>query len=156
MSDRLAILDYSYKVRYRFCEKVRLLNEQKYSKQVLACRNYIYNNIFTPLQIKDISQMMGLSSKHLSSIIKRDTGMPLRDYINFIKIDKAKNLLIFSEHTLSEITTMLNFYDQSHFTKVFIKHAAQTPKSYQNNNKLKSFQKNTYLSKSLNELLLNN
>ncbi|MBQ1609260.1 MAG: helix-turn-helix domain-containing protein, partial [Lachnospiraceae bacterium] len=63
-------------------------------------------------------------------LFKSELGESASDYIRRLKIDKAKNLLRFSEFTMVEISSYLSFSSQSHFIKVFSEECGMTPKKY--------------------------
>ncbi|WP_226799835.1 helix-turn-helix domain-containing protein [Bacillus thuringiensis] len=48
------------------------------------------------------------------------------------KIEEAKKLLTLTNHSLLDISTLLNFNNQSYFTKVFKEYTGITPKQYRN------------------------
>ena len=50
------------------------------------------------------------------------------------KLDAAKNLLMFTEHSSLEIANYLNFSSESHFISVFKKSTGLTPKKFKQNN----------------------
>ncbi|WP_257147935.1 helix-turn-helix domain-containing protein [Bacillus thuringiensis] len=58
--------------------------------------------------------------------------MTISKYIQREKIEEAKKLLTVTNYTLLEIGTVLNFNNQSYFTKVFKKYTKVTPKQYRN------------------------
>ena len=47
-----------------------------------------------------------------------------------VKIEKAKNLLRFSDFSMVEIASYLSFSSQSHFIKLFSEETNLTPKKY--------------------------
>ena len=57
-------------------------------------------------------------------------GISPSDYIRKVKIDKAKNLLRFSDFSMVEIASYLSFSSQSHFIKLFSEETNLTPKKY--------------------------
>ena len=56
--------------------------------------------------------------------------MTINEYINLIKIQKAKNLIISGKYRMYEIAEMVGFEDQQYFTKVFKKIVGITPGEY--------------------------
>ena len=51
-------------------------------------------------------------------------------YITTIRINKARKLLSETSKTISDIAEECGFYDQSHFTKAFIRLRRQSPGEY--------------------------
>ena len=65
-----------------------------------------------------------------------DMGISLSHYIQQKKIEEAKKLLQFSDRSLSEIASLLNFSSQSHFQTIFRKSTGVTPLSYRKQTKM--------------------
>jgi AraC-like DNA-binding protein len=82
--------------------------------------------------ISDLAQELGVSKEYLSAIFKETTGICLSDYIMKNKVALARNMLIYSEYSISSIASYLGFSSQSHFGKVFKKYEHMTPKEYRN------------------------
>lgn len=112
-------------------EKVSQVKDAQYSKIVTLCKNYIYNQRYSRITHESIADHAGISPNYLSVIFKKETGVPVNEYIQQIKIEEAKNMIQFSNTPLSEIGSLLSFSDQSYFTKIFKKHTGLTPKQFQ-------------------------
>ena len=52
-----------------------------------------------------------MSPSHFSRIFKKVTGLPYQDYLNGRRITKAKNLLLTSTQSVTEIAVFLIFAD---------------------------------------------
>ena len=51
------------------------------------------------------------------------------------KIQKAKEMLVYTDIPIKEIVLRLNFYDVSYFYKMFYKNCNTTPIKYRENNR---------------------
>lgn len=71
-----------------------------------------------------------ISAKHLSSVIKAVSGRTAGEWIDNYVILSAKVLLKSSAHTIQEISTELNFANQSFFGKYFKQHVGMSPSQY--------------------------
>lgn len=117
-------------VLYTFTEKVLETKNERFSKTITTCKNYIYNHLYEEINHDDLAELVELNPNYLSVLFKKEVGIPVNEYIQQAKIDEAKKLLAFSNTPISEICSLLNFTDQSYFTKVFKKFAGITPKIY--------------------------
>ncbi len=117
------VLDYTKRM-YTLRQKSAL------SRPVTECINYIYTHIKERITIKDLSVATGNSESYISRIFKSEMGIPASEYIKKVKIDKAKNLLRFSDYSLVDIASYLSFSSQSHFIKLFHEETKMTPKKY--------------------------
>lgn len=92
--------------------------------------NYIYIRLHEKVSLKDISRDLGLSESHLSHEFKEAMGQSIMDYLRQLKVERSKFFLRSTNMSLIEISELLGFYDQSHFTKVFKEYTKQTPRNY--------------------------
>jgi YesN/AraC family two-component response regulator len=119
-----------FEVIYTFTKKVRQVKHERYSKTITNCTNYIFNHLYENINHKTLSKLLDLSPNYLSALFKKEVGMTLTEYIQTEKIKEAKKLISYSDTSISEICSLLNFNDQSYFTKLFKKYTGITPKQY--------------------------
>lgn len=100
------------------------------SKSVILCMDYIYNHINSRITIDELADYTELSPSYLSRLFKKELGISISDYICQKKIEKAENLLKYSDYSLVEIANYLAFSSQSHFIQTFKKAVGLTPKKY--------------------------
>lgn len=114
-----------------FTGKMLLLKKHTIiSKSITMCIEYIYNHIHDRITIEDLAAYTDLSPSYLSRLFKKELGISVSDYIREKKIDKAQNLLKYSDFTPVEIANYLSFSSQSHFIQTFEKLVGMTPKKY--------------------------
>ena len=101
-----------------------------YSKAVATCLDYIYTNLQTKLSLEELADMAGLTPPYLSRLFHQEVGMTISEYISRKRMDATKNLLKYSEYSLTDIANYLNFSSESHFIRVFKKFTGYTPKRY--------------------------
>ncbi|MED4227540.1 helix-turn-helix domain-containing protein [Neobacillus cucumis] len=117
-----------------FAERVKNSKKHKYSKPINLCQNYIFNHIYDEITLSQLAELTSLSPQYLSVLFKKEVGISIRQFIQKTKVDEAKNLLIYSNYSLAEISSILNFHDQSYFAKVFKKFAGVTPNQFKHGN----------------------
>lgn len=105
-------------------------NSKSISKAVTKTVEYIYNNINNRITLEEIAESVQLSPSHLSRLFKKEMGASVSDYIRDKKIERAKNLLQYSDYSFVEIANYLSFASQSHFIKTFEEYEGMTPKKY--------------------------
>jgi len=66
----------------------------------------------------------------LLQLFRKETNIPIREYIQRERIKEAKKLITYTDLPLSEISSRLCFTDQSYFTKLFKKQVGVTPIQY--------------------------
>ena len=80
--------------------------------------------------VKDYADILCLSPKYLSEVLKNTTGKTALQHIHEMLILEAKNQLSNTELTIGQIAYQLNFSDTSNFIKFFKKHTGITPKRF--------------------------
>lgn len=118
-------------------------NKTSLSKPVIECIDYIYYHLHSKITLKELSEIVSLSPNYLASLFKKEKGITILEYIRSKRIEAAKNMLIYSDYSSTEIGEFLAFSSNSHFIKVFREYTGLTPKEY----KLKNFRKHTEWSK---------
>ncbi|GAB3062884.1 helix-turn-helix domain-containing protein [Salinicoccus sesuvii] len=119
-----AIIDFTSQV----AKKTRL----QYSVIINQCVSYVFKNLYDDLTLGRLAETVNVHPNYLSALFKKETGMNLKDYIQEAKVEESKLLITSSDYSLLEISTLLNFHDQSYFTRVFKKHTGLTPKKFRN------------------------
>ncbi len=84
--------------------------------------------------IQHFADIAHLSQHYFSDLIKKETGRKPKDHINDFVIEKAKNLLLGTEQSISEIAYELGFNYPHYFTRLFKSKTGQTPVEYRNLN----------------------
>ena len=117
------VTDYTYKMRI-------IRQKAGLSRPMTECMNYIYSHLKERITIKDLSEYISNSSSYISRLFKEEVGISTSDYIRKAKIDASKNLLRYSDYSLSDIANYFSFTSQSHFNQIFQKETGMTPKKY--------------------------
>ncbi|MCT4631418.1 MAG: AraC family transcriptional regulator [Firmicutes bacterium] len=83
--------------------------------------------------VKELATTLGYSPYYLSDLLKKETGKSTQDYIHEHLLQRAKDLLIGSNDTVSQIAYQLGFEYPAHFSKFFKKKTGITPSNYRIN-----------------------
>lgn len=125
------IFEYRKRSLYDFAKLVVEEREKRAnSRYTEQCKEYIRKYYHQKICIPDIAEVLGVSESHLSRIFKKETGESIQKYSMHMRIERAENLLKYSEASLTEISEYLCFSSQSHFGKVFKVYKNMTPKQY--------------------------
>ncbi|MBQ8526182.1 MAG: helix-turn-helix transcriptional regulator [Clostridia bacterium] len=71
-----------------------------------------------------------ISTSRFSHIFKEATGTTPLDYIIRIRISKAKDFLVGSDISISEIAELVGFSNQNYFGRIFKKYEGVSPRKY--------------------------
>lgn len=94
--------------------------------------DYIYSNLHLPLTLEMAAKHEDLDPSYLSKLFSGEMHISIKAFILKAKISTAKNILAYSDHSISEITNSLCFSSQSAFTAAFKKETGMTPQKYRN------------------------
>lgn len=107
-----------------------LKKDRIYSKPVTECIDYIYGNLHSRITLSMLADYVKLNPSYLSRLFKQTTGVSASMYIQTKKVADARNLLKYTDFSVSDIASILAYPTQSYFIEVFKKHDGMTPKQY--------------------------
>lgn len=84
--------------------------------------------------VKYLADQVHLSSSYLSDLLKKETGMNAQDHIHHYLIEEAKNSLLNTTNSVSEIAYSLGFEYPQYFSKLFKLKTGSTPLEYRGMN----------------------
>jgi AraC family transcriptional regulator len=77
-----------------------------------------------------LAKAVGVHPVHLPSQFRKHFKCTIGDYVRRLRIEHASRQLATSDAPLAEIAATSGFADQSHFSKVFKRHAGMTPANF--------------------------
>lgn len=80
--------------------------------------------------VRYCAEKMNLSPNYLSDLLKKETGKNTQEHIHYHLVERAKNMLLGSNDTVSEIAYELGFEYPQHFSKLFKNKTGITPARY--------------------------
>lgn len=99
---------------------------------------YIQKNYFEKLYLDQIASICNISPSYFSKLFKREMGDSFSNYVNKVKITKAKDLLTTTDTPIMNISYDLGFEDCGYFIKVFKKLENETPAVYRKKHSIKN------------------
>ena len=101
---------------------------------VLAARikEWLNASISEGVTVKQTAQHFGYNENYIARFFKHIFGVGIKDYINSVKTNNAKNLLSTTMASVKEISAMLSFPSENAFVKYFKYHTGLTPSEYRN------------------------
>jgi two-component system response regulator YesN len=109
-----------------------VLNRPKNSKEELIhqCKEYIKKHYKEDINLSNLSRYLHVSPAYISKLFKKIEGMNIVNYINEIRTEQAKTLLIYSSLTIEEISEQIGYKTQNYFSFIFKKIVGCTPSEY--------------------------
>ena len=93
---------------------------------------HINENYMTEINLEQLAERFGLSSRYIRKCFEREVDMSCQQYITMLRINKAKELLWFTSDTVTEIAMKTGFNSSQYFSRVFQKYMEMTPLEYRN------------------------
>jgi AraC-like DNA-binding protein len=84
--------------------------------------------------VPDLVQLVGTNKKMLNTAFKYLTGKPIIMYQREVRIEKAKDLLVETDHTIERIAAKVGL-DRSNLEKQFKKLTEKTPREWRMENR---------------------
>jgi len=88
---------------------------------------YIHHHFTDDINLDDIAEHVGVSKYHFSRVFKDVTSITINQYINSLRCNQARQLLLTTELPVSEVAEQTGFRSVSYFTKAYKRSFNQTP-----------------------------
>ncbi len=96
-------------------------------QQVVA---FVDANYTEPTSLKVISNMFNISSAYLGKLFREETGTSFSKYLNTLRIEKAKELLLTTPEKANRIAIEVGYSDPAYFYSIFKKYTGMSPSRY--------------------------
>lgn len=104
---------------------------------------YIAQNFAMPLTLEEIAENINLSPTYLSKKFKKVTGVTFKEYVNYIRIRQACQMLITTDDTITKIAVNCGFNSSNYFKDCFRRVNGISPRSFRKQSKNHSFEYDT-------------
>lgn len=84
----------------------------------------------TEISLDTIARDEGWNKSYLAREFRRYTGQTMIEFLNTIRCENARKMLLESDLSVGEVGRRCGFNDQTYFTRVFRKHLGKTPGGY--------------------------
>lgn len=107
------------------------IQSKNYSECISTAVLYIHNHYMENLTLSKMGSVVNLNTAYFSRKFKEETGINFIDYINQIRIDKAKHLLEEKALPIYEIARLVGYSNDTYFSRMFKASVGICPKKYQ-------------------------
>jgi two-component system, response regulator YesN len=91
---------------------------------------YINQHYNQKIVLDDVAAQVFLNRSYLSQLFKKEMEVSFGDYLEKIRINNSKHLILDSTKSMSEVAESVGFSNQNYFTKVFKKVTGVSPLKY--------------------------
>ena len=97
---------------------------------VSQVQNYMQSNFSQYITLQDLAQKSNISVSYLSHLFKNATGKSVMGYLLSCRLAAAKNLLVHTNLSVSEIVDSCGFSDCSNFSRTFRQNTGMSPLAF--------------------------
>lgn len=95
---------------------------------------YIDHHYFEEIKISMFSDKYFLSREYLMKLFKQQFGFGIHEYVQKVRMDKAKELLSDPNLKIQDISEMLGYKDKNYFSKAFRNYYSVSPSEFRSSN----------------------
>ncbi|QBQ41625.1 AraC family transcriptional regulator [Sphingobacterium psychroaquaticum] len=128
-----------------YCQRYygrQFITRNNFNRDILSQVENILRKYFNSEDLKKnglpsvsyLADKVNLSPNYLSDLLKKETGMNAKDHIHHHLIEEAKNILLGTNKSISEIAYELGFEYPQYFSKLFKQKTGNTPQEFRNLN----------------------
>lgn len=102
-----------------------------FNENIRMLIDYINTNYMKDISLNDAASLLDLHPVYVGQIFKKETGDTFISFLNDVRVNKAKQLLMgMKGMALDKIAKHVGYENRRTFYKVFRKHTGQTPGEY--------------------------
>lgn len=103
---------------------------KEYFEDVNKVKFYISNNLLKKMYLKELAAQAKMSTSSFCTYFRKYTGQTVVDFINDLRIEQAKGLLMETKMSVFEICINSGYNDMAYFSRAFKKRTGCTPNQY--------------------------
>jgi two-component system response regulator YesN len=118
----IKIIDYIYMKR-----------NNKFYQSTEKAKEYLKLNFAKDdLTLEDVAKYVNMAPSYFSFIFKQEAGTNFVDFLNQIRLEKAKQLLMISDCKSYEVSYRVGYNNPTYFSTIFKKYVGVSPTEYKN------------------------
>ena len=115
---------------YQTFKEIENLANKGYSYMIRTAMHYMESNYCKDISLTELAELTGGSANYFSRIFKREVGSNFVDWINRLRIEKAKNILLTDTAKVYEVAELVGYSEYKYFITMFKKYTGVTPKQF--------------------------
>lgn len=114
-----------------FCTNtVMMCRKQPCPDILFHCKEILNEHYKQEITLVGLARMVGVTPSYLSRLFKKELEINFTDYLNQLRIEKAKVLLDIPHMKILEIASKVGFNNAEYFSKMFKKVTGMNPNNY--------------------------
>ena len=92
--------------------------------------DYLAAHLDEDVRVGDVAQSVGVAAAYLQRVFKQATGLTMVEYLNQLRVEQAKRLLMFTEDAVMDVAVASGFNSRQHFFRVFNAATGMSPQQF--------------------------
>ena len=88
------------------------------------------DHYLSDLKASEVAAYLKITPSYFSNIFKQSTGKSFSEYMNELRINEARKLLLTTQDKVFEIADRVGYKEYKYFVSVFKLYTGMTPKKY--------------------------
>lgn len=101
--------------------------EPEITGRIFAAMRYVREHFSEDIDEQVLARELGLSYSYFSRSFQRVTGMRFRKYLNAVRVDRAEQMLLTTDRSVTEVAFLCGYNHVSYFISVYRKFKGTTP-----------------------------
>ena len=110
--------------------RINRYNKKNINQILQKAMDYICENYTVSITLNELAEHTYVSTYYLSRMFKKELGKNFVEYLNEVRIEKAKELLKDNKYKTYEVAELVGIQDPHYFSKIFKKYVNMTPTEY--------------------------
>ena len=89
---------------------------------VKRAKKYIAENVNRTIRVDEIAATLNITPQYLCTLYKKVTGTTIVNYINRLKLENIKNLVVNNGISIRQAGESVGLYDESYISRIFKKY----------------------------------
>jgi len=98
-------------------------------------RQYIVDHISETIYVDDIARVVHHNPQYLMRVFKKETGLPILEYITAERMRIAQELLVQTDFSINRVAECVGYENHSYFIKMIRRHTGLTPAAFRRKHK---------------------
>ncbi len=91
---------------------------------------YMNSHFAEKITIEELAGVASLSARHFARVFKAITGSSPIDFLNIIRLQRARHMLVHNDISITEVALLCGFKTSSYFSNCFVEKYKLTPSAY--------------------------
>ncbi|WP_197480008.1 helix-turn-helix transcriptional regulator [Paenibacillus swuensis] len=118
------MLDFLNRLQKQLQHSLKVTPSMKLNHQI---KEYLSVNYKIPVKAQDLEEALHFHIDYLTRCLKKHTGLTPLQYLNYLRVEDAKSLLIHTDSKISVIAAQVGIENDNYFIRLFKKHTGYSP-----------------------------